>query len=75
MNGIYNQVLQMKIIIFIFNTLILVGCEYKNFNRDAYNALLQRECIKKTGEPHCDSNQPSYEEYRREREKNKRQQD
>ena len=46
----------------------MLGCASKNLNRDMYNALIQRECIKKTGVPNCDSGQPSYEEYVRERE-------
>ena len=58
----------MKYLLLLFVTIPMLGCASKNLNRDMYNALIQRECIKKTGVPNCDSGQPSYEEYVRERE-------
>jgi len=68
MNGIYNLNI---IVIFIAIAILLttnVGCSSREVNRDIYNALMQREGIKKTGEPNCDSGQPSYEDYQREME-------
>ena len=56
----------MKTLTLITLTIILLGCSTTDVNRDIYNALIQRECIQKTGEPNCDSGQPSYDEYRRE---------
>ncbi|WP_455198320.1 hypothetical protein [Kaarinaea lacus] len=47
---------------------VVSGCASSDSNRTVYDALIQRECIQKTGEPNCDSGQPSYDEYRRERE-------
>lgn len=58
----------MKLTGFLFLLVILLGCSSNNINRDIYNALIQRECIQKTGEPNCESGQPTYEEYQRERE-------
>lgn len=48
--------------------MILHGCASNDTNRTVYDALIQRECIQKTGQPNCNSGQPSYDEYRRERE-------
>ena len=58
----------MKIITLIILSIALLGCSSRDVNRDIYNALIQRECIQKTGEPNCDSGQPGYEEYQRNRE-------
>lgn len=52
----------------IFLFIILAGCSSRDINRDIYNALIQRECIQRTGVPNCDSRQPSYDEYQRNRE-------
>ena len=57
----------MNVFIFIVIGFLLTGCSSNNLNRDIYNALQQRECIQKTGEPNCDSGQPDYAEYHRER--------
>ena len=68
MNGTYKVDMSMNTNIFILFaiTLILTGCSSTEMNRDIYNALIQRECIKKIGEPNCDSGQPGYDEYQRE---------
>lgn len=63
----------MKRLLFTLITLILLGCSSNNIYKNVYDALLQRECIQKTGEPNCESGQPSYENYSREREDIKKQ--
>lgn len=52
----------------VVSLIVLTGCSSRDVNRDIYDALIKRECIKKTGEPNCESGQPNYEEYKRERE-------
>lgn len=66
MNGISNIDIMKTIFTLLMLITAIPGCTEREVNRDIYNALIQRECIKKTGEPNCDSGQPSYEEYRRE---------
>jgi uncharacterized lipoprotein YmbA len=51
----------------------LSGCSSNSVNKNIYKALIQRECIQNTGEPNCDSGQPSYEDYQRERDEIKNQ--
>ncbi len=46
---------------------ILSGCTSKQVKRSSYDALYQRQCIERTGQPNCDPEHPSYEEYRRQR--------
>ena len=57
----------MKILFLLLTVMVLLGCSSKEFNKNVYDALIQRECIQKTGEPNCDFDQPSYEDYQRER--------
>ena len=57
----------MKQLLIAFVVLTLFACSSNKVNKTVYDALIQRECIQKTGEPNCDSGQPSYEEYRHER--------
>ena len=46
---------------------VLGGCSKDQVKRGTYDALHQRECIERTGQPNCDPNYPSYEEYKRQR--------
>lgn len=62
--------------VFLFMVSMLTthsGCSSNSVNKDIYKALIQRECIQKTGEVNCDSGQPSYEDYQRERDEIKNQ--
>ena len=45
----------------------LCACSSNRVNETVYDALNQRECIIKTGLPNCDSGQPGYDDYNRER--------
>ena len=44
---------------------LLSACSGHDFKRASYNALHDRQCIAQTGEPHCDPDRPSYDDYRR----------
>jgi hypothetical protein len=46
---------------------LLSACTSEAFKRASYDALHQRQCIEQTGEPNCDPNYPSYDEYQRQR--------
>jgi hypothetical protein len=46
---------------------LLTGCTTEAFKHAGYDALHQRQCIEQTGQPNCDPNYPSYEEYKRQR--------
>ena len=46
---------------------VLGGCSQEQVKRSTYDALHQRECIERSGQPNCDPNYPSYEEYQRQR--------
>lgn len=46
---------------------LLAACSSETFKRASYDALHQRQCIEQTGEPNCDPNYPSYDEYKRQR--------
>lgn len=57
----------MKIFILITACLIFPACSSEDVKRNTYKALIQKQCIEDTGEPNCDSGQPDYDEYRRQR--------
>ena len=46
---------------------LLAACSSETMKRAGYDALHQRQCIEQTGEPNCDPNYPSYDEYQRQR--------
>lgn len=63
----------MKIFFIIAVCLVLTACSSEDVKRNTYKALIQKQCIKDTGEPNCDSGQPDYDEYKRQRDELKKQ--
>jgi hypothetical protein len=47
----------------------MAGCSSTSFKQAAYEGLHSRQCIEKTGNPDCDPDHISYEEYKKERDK------
>jgi hypothetical protein len=47
----------------------LSACTSDAAKRSAYEALHQKGCMDRTGVPNCDPDHPSYETYKKEREK------
>jgi len=51
-----------------FGILILLSaCSIEDFKRAGYGALHQRQCIEQVGEPNCNPDHPSYDEYQDQR--------
>ena len=48
---------------------VISSCAHQYSKRAAYNALQQRQCIKDTGNPNCDPEHMTYEEYKEQRDK------
>lgn len=46
----------------------LAGCAAESFNRGAYEAAYQKDCIDRTGHPACDPEHETYESYKTNRE-------
>lgn len=44
---------------------LVSACSSEGAKRSAYEALYQKDCMDRTGIPHCDQKHPSYDEYRR----------
>lgn len=55
----------------LFAGLLLVasGCANQDPKRTIYNAMHDRQCIKDTGNPNCDPDHMTYDEYKAQREK------
>jgi hypothetical protein len=51
----------------------VAGCASQDFNRDVYQMLQDRECVRDLDVPGCDRGQPSYEDYREARDSLKQQ--
>jgi len=43
------------------------GCAYDRIEHFAYDALHTRQCIKDSGDPNCDPDRPTFEEYEKQR--------
>ena len=77
MNGIFKRMkqffpiflsrLEVTGLVFITASTLLGGCTSEAVKRSTYDALHQRDCIERTGQPNCDPDYPSYEEYKRQR--------
>jgi len=47
----------------------LSACGTEALKRGAYEGVYQKDCVDRTGSTSCDPDHPSYDEYKREREK------
>jgi hypothetical protein len=61
------------LLILLLTGMLLTSCSSQNFNRDVYQMLQDRECVRDLDVPGCDRGQPSYEEYREARDSLKQQ--
>lgn len=48
--------------------LTLHGCASDAVKRSTYEALYQKQCMDRSGAPHCDPEHKSYEEYKKDKE-------
>jgi hypothetical protein len=61
-----NPLTPIKTVIFL--TLALAACTSEGLKRGAYESLHQKQCMDRTGEPNCDPEHSSYENYQGDRE-------
>ena len=72
LNRYFIQESEVKIFLIITAYIVLSACTSEDVKRNTYKALIQKQCIEDTGEPNCDSGQPDYDEYQRQREELKK---
>ena len=52
----------------LISSFYISGCAYDSFENFAYDAAHTRQCIKETGDPNCEPDRTSYDEYEDQRE-------
>jgi hypothetical protein len=57
-----------RIAIAIMLLLLLPGCTSEAIKRGTYEAAYQKACMDRTGNPNCDPEHKSYDQYKRDRE-------
>jgi hypothetical protein len=59
-----------RLVLIVLLTILMGGCAHNDkMNRSVYNMLHDQQCVKETGNPHCDHDRKTYDEYKEEREK------